>query len=53
MIRRDNCQGAKELLVVNTSCEVFFSPWTMSLALPVSIDFTIKAGEVGADKFIE
>jgi hypothetical protein len=52
MIRRDNCQGVEGLLVANTSCRAFVSSWIISLALPVSIDFTIKAGEVGGDKVI-
>jgi len=52
MIRRDNCHGVKGLFVANTSCEAFVSSWIVSLALPVSVDFTIKAGEVGADKLI-
>jgi hypothetical protein len=40
------------LLAANASCRTFVSSLIMSLALPVSIDFTIEAGEVGADKFI-
>jgi hypothetical protein len=52
MIRRDNCQGVEGLLVINTSCRAFVSSWIMSLPSPVSIDFSIEAGEVGADKLI-
>jgi hypothetical protein len=50
MIRRHNCQGVEGLLAVDTSRRTFVSSWIMSLAVPVLIDSTIKAGEVGADK---